>query len=242
MCVPVRFHCLLFSIGMVSAMPGIAGIFLDSTRIILNAENNKSGANVQVNSARTSDTPYLIKVQITQDINGLDTEVPFIITPNLFRLDPGNSNQIRILPKQYTFPEDRESIFYFRAIALPAQNNKEAEDISLLGGSLQLASGNVIKLFYRPAGLVFPKDKATEKLTFSATLNGVKVTNPTPYFITLTSLKINGQSVNIRTKPGSNMIPPLSDAVFTSASRQGKVQWQIINDYGGMENFNGSTQ
>lgn len=238
---PVGFPHLLLIITIMSATRAMAGISLDATRIIFDA-NNKMGMNVQVNSSQTSSTPYLVKTQVTEDINGQHTDVPFITTPSLFRLDPGNSNQVRILPKQHTFPKDKESVFYFRAVALPTQSDEESEGNRHLTGDLQLASGNVIKLFYRPAGLTLPREKAANKLTFSATRNGVKVTNPTPYFLTLTSLKINGQAVNIRTKPGSNMIPPQSDMVFFNAPHQGRVQWQVINDYGGAEIFNGILQ
>lgn len=238
----LRFHHLLLSIALLSAHSVSAGISLDNTRIIFNADDNKSAANIQINNSQDSDSPYLIKTQVTQDINGQKTDVPFITTPNLFRLEPGNSNQVRIISKPHTLPEDRESIFYFRAIAMPPQSSKENGDKHILEGGIQLASGNVIKLFYRPAGLVIASDKAAGKLLFSATKTGIKVTNPTPYYITLVSLEIEGKAVNIRTTAGRNMVPPLSDRLFPSSRKQGSVQWQVINDYGGEDIFNGKIQ
>lgn len=242
MSLPVCFQRLLLSIAIISAAPANAGISLDSTRIIFDEKNSKSGTNIQVNSAQESETPYLIKTQVTQDISGQERNVPFITTPSLFRLDPGNSNQVRILPKSHAFPEDRESVFYFRAVAVPTQAEDGNGNTSRVGGDLQLASGNVIKLFYRPAGLTLLPEKAAGKLIFSIAQNGIKVINPSPYFLTLTSLKINGQAVNIRTKPGGNMISPKSEEIFATTHQQGKVQWQVINDYGGVEEFNGTVQ
>lgn len=237
---PVYLRTLSFILGSILVVPADAGIYLNNNRIIFDYDKKKSGEIIQINSSSESDSPYLVKVQITQDIDGLNTQVPFVATPNLFRLDPGQSNQVRILSVNPMLPTDRESVFYFRAVALPVQ--KEGGDAAHhnIGGDLQLASGNVVKLFYRPQELTLQQDDAAKKLTVKASTSGVTVTNPTPYYLTLTSLKIDGKTVNLRSTPGSNMISPFSDSHFASAVRKGAAQWQIINDYGGMETFHGN--
>lgn len=224
------------------ALPATAGISLDTTRIIFHAENEKSGENIKINSSPDSETPYLVKTVITKDMSGKESNVPFISTPGLFRLEPGNANQARILIKPNNLPQDRESIFYFRATAIPTTPlNKPLHDYSL-NGKVQLASGNVIKLFYRPVRLAISRDDATKKLTFSSVSNGIRVSNPTPYYLTLSSVRVNGKPIVIRRSPGSNMIAPYSFALFTHGQNKGAVEWKTINDYGGLESAHGKIQ
>lgn len=238
----VGFFSLFLAFSTVATAPAIAGIALDSTRIVYLESDKQSGKSIQVSSSALSNTPYLVKIKITRDIHGQRADTPFIVTPSLFRLIPGSENQVRILKKPSTLPQDRESLFYFHAVAIPTASLKEEKDKSKLGGSLQLASSNIIKLFYRPNGLSPGRDKAAEKLQLIFTAQGLKLTNPTPYYLTLSDLSINGKTVNIRSVVGENMIAPFSDTTFTHARTKGVVSWQVINDYGGMETFNGSLQ
>ncbi len=219
-----------------------AGIALDGTRIIFNANDISSGTTISVTSSQNSNTPYLVKTAVSLDLNGEKTDTPFITYPSFFRLDPGNTNQVRIQLKQNDFPLDRESLFYFRAISMPTTDSNDKQEKSSVGGSVQLASGNIIKLFYRPNGLVFSQSQAMGKLQFYATQNGVKVSNPTPYYITISNLKVNGKGINIRTNSSSNMLAPFETSIFTSTNRNGDVEWDVINDYGGQEKFHGTVQ
>jgi len=230
---------VLLALSTLNSISAIAGISLDGTRIILRAEDEKTGTSIQVRSTVYSETPYLVKTQVTQDSSGKHGNVPFITTPSLFRLEPGNTNQVRILSTPHNLATDRESVFYFRAIAVPATRTLEQDDHYKLAGELQLASGNVIKLFYRPKGLAISPEKSAAELVFSATTQGIKVVNPTPYYLTLSSLRVNDKAVRIKLSPGSNMIAPFSDVVFSHPKATGTVQWQVINDYGGLDTFHG---
>lgn len=233
---------ILLIAGLLNSVPVFAGISLDGTRIIFYAENEKNGASIQVRSGSSSATPYLVKTQVTRDTSGQQIDVPFITTPSLFRLESGNSNQVRILSRPYHFATDRESLFYFRVTAVPTTQAPEQNNQYKLGGDLQLASGNVIKLFYRPKGLTITPEKAASGLIFSNTAQGIKIANPTPYYLTLSSVQVNGNAVNIKTSPGSNMVAPFSDSVFPYPRTTGTVQWQVINDYGGLDTSHGKIQ
>ncbi|MEI4920348.1 fimbria/pilus periplasmic chaperone, partial [Klebsiella pneumoniae] len=83
---------------------------------------------------------------------------------------------------------DRESLFYFRSVAMPAGEKQSASPSSVVGGSLQVSTATVVKLFYRPGGLALPQQQAMGMLQFSSTGQGLRVTNPTPYYITLADL------------------------------------------------------
>lgn len=224
------------------AAPAMAGISADATRIIFQVDNAPQGKSIGLTSSVASLSPYLVKTQVTQDMQGLLTQVPFVTTPSLFRLEPGTTNQIRMMKTPGDLPRDRESLFYFRAVAMPAGFGDTFSSPPAVSGALQVATATVIKLFYRPGGLTMPQPQAMGKLQFSADRQGLKVINPTPYYITLHSLRVGHTPVKLRVDDGSSMIAPYTSTGYRNAPHSGAVEWTTINDYGGTEVFHGSVQ
>ncbi|WP_447880108.1 fimbrial biogenesis chaperone [Serratia fonticola] len=232
---------ILASMGITSAN---AGISIDSTRVIFEASDHGRGQSVGVSSTDSSTSPYLIKAQVTRDIEGKHAQTPFVTTPSLFRLEPGSTHQVLIVKKtgENELPLDRESVFYFRSVAMPAGKKQAAIPSPVLGGSIQVATAMVVKLFYRPSGLPFPHQQAMGMLEFSGASQGLKVTNPTPYYITLSSLRVGREQVSFSAATGNTLIAPFGSQVYPRAPHQGKVEWKAINDYGGTEVFYGSVR
>ncbi len=222
----------------------MAGISIDSSRIIFQASDDARGKSVGVTSAVSSPVPYLVKTQVAPDIRGQDMQTPFVTTPSLFRLEPGSTNQVLIVKKPGVsgLPQNQESVFYFRSVAMPSGKEQAATSLPVVGGELQVATATVIKLFYRPSGLPISQQKAMSQLQFSSTGQGLKVTNPTPYYITLSSLQVAGVPVSLSTTAGNAMIAPFGNQVYSRTSHQGKVEWKAINDYGGTEVFHGAVR
>ncbi|MCS3433177.1 molecular chaperone [Klebsiella sp. BIGb0407] len=219
-----------------------AGISLDATRIIFSSTDDTSGQSVGIVSSSDSPTPYLIRTQILATPYGDQGETPFLVTPSLFRLEPGATNQVRIMKKNVPLPQDKESVFYLRAIAIPASNKAQAEGKNNIGGNVQISTGSVIKLFYRPANLAMSQQQAMSSLIFTRSENGVTVYNSSPYYITLNSLKIANTVIPISVKQGNTLIAPMSRQTYSRAPLQGTVEWIAINDYGGMGVFHGKVQ
>lgn len=221
----------------------VAGVSLTATRLIVSGVNGtlEAGSSIGVRSDENSTSPFLVKAQIFRDVDGQDTSVPFVLSPALFRLEPGNTNQVRVIKKGNTLPQNKESIFYLRVAALPSSPPTQTE-FSAPEGALNVATGNIIKLFYRPYGLSVTQKEAMGQLQFTAVENRLKVTNPTPYYITLSSLKVNGKPVSIRGQREQNMIAPYEETFFADSPLRGEVHWQAINDYGGQEGFHGTIQ
>ncbi|KJF77754.1 hypothetical protein UA44_17340 [Klebsiella aerogenes] len=67
--------------------------------------------------------------------------------------------------------------------AIPSMDKSKLSD-----NTLQLAIISRIKLYYRPAKLALPPDQAAEKLSFSRSGSSLTLTNPTPYYLTVTEL------------------------------------------------------
>lgn len=220
----------------------LAGIALDTTRVIFTANDNTTGTSVGVTSSSQSLTPYLVKIQVINTPFNDKGETPFLVTPSLFRLEPGTTNQIRIMKKNTTLPQDKESIFYLRTVAIPTSEKGLDKPQNNIGGTVQVSTGNVIKLFYRPNDLGMNQQQAIKALKFTRSNSGVMVSNPTPYYITLTGLKINQKNVPLSLKLNNNMIAPFSQYTYNQVPQQGAVEWKAINDYGGVEVVHGQVQ
>lgn len=237
----VNIILLLLFMGITSA---IAGISIDSSRIIFQSSDDARGRSVGITSSVSSAIPYLVKAKITQDIEGKNVQVPFVTTPSLFRLEPGSTNQVLVVKKPVSdeLPQDRESLFYFRSIAMPAGEKQVATHSPVVGGTLQVSTATVVKLFYRPDGLSLPQQQAMSQLQFSASGQGVKVANPTPYYITLASLKVAGVPVPLSAAANNTLIAPFDSRIYTRVPHKGNVEWKALNDYGGTEVFHGSVR
>lgn len=221
----------------------MAGIALDSTRIIFSSTDEKKGQTIGVSSSIQSSSPYLVKAQVLGDVKGNKIETPFVVTPSLFRLEPGTTNQLRILKTgNQEQANDRESLFYLRVMALPAGKGNEPESKTELGGAITVSTGTIIKLFYRPTGLSMTQQQAMAGLQFSKQGQTLRVTNPSPYYVTLTSLTVGGKAVSLSSSQRNTMIEPFGEMIYTDANTVGKVTWKAINDFGGTENFNGTVQ
>ncbi|WP_448944817.1 fimbrial biogenesis chaperone, partial [Klebsiella michiganensis] len=87
-----------------------------------------------------------------------------------------------------------------------------------------------LKIFYRPAGLEGQPETAYHHLSVARSGNRLAVSNPTPYYITLFTLKVDGQEIK-----EADMVPPKGSVSFTLPSATAStVTWQAISDYGGV--------
>ncbi|XGI23510.1 molecular chaperone [Klebsiella pneumoniae] len=227
---------MLFTLGILCVQPALAGISIGTSRIIFHEKN--SSQSVDINNSSTSQT-YLINVGISDTLNAKTANTAFLPTPALFRIEPDSRNTVRILKKAYNLPSDRESLFYFNVMAIPTGKVGEADTGNSLGGTLQVATGNTVKLFYRPDNLPMTQKEAMGKLEFTRAGNSVKVFNPTPYYISLRKLVVNGRSVKLDVIKGTSMIAPFSANTYPVAAGQGITKWTAINDFGAGETFNG---
>lgn len=201
-----------------------AGIIVGGTRVIYNGGLRE--ANISVNNP--DKIPYLI--QAWADGAGQKSEnksapkAPFLVTPPIFRLDPGKENLLRIIRTGGTFPNDRESIYWVNVKSIPAMVKRDSN-------VLQVSVKTRIKLFYRPEGINSPTEDDYKKLSFRRDGNVIKVSNPTPYYITFLSLNIGDESIDTT----STMVPPLGTITYSlkKTPSVNQVTWRVINDFGG---------
>lgn len=228
---------VILSLSILLAQPVWAGISIGSSRIIFSEKEGSQS--IDINN-RSNNQPYLINVGISDSLSAKPTNSAFIPVPALFRIESDSLNKIRILKKSHSLPHDRESVFYLNVMAIPTGKTGQGSRDNTVGGTLQVATGNTIKLFYRPDNLPMTQKESMGKLQFSRTGQGVKVTNPTPYYISLNKLMIDGKRIKLDVIKGTSMLAPFAANSYSVSVGQGTAEWAAVNDFGGVEAFRGS--
>jgi fimbrial chaperone protein len=198
------------------------GISLNQTRVVFSAADKAQTVTVKNSGAQH----YLIQSRIQRTLDD-PTPAPFIVTPPLFQLGPERKQLLRILKQDQTLPADRESLFYLSVLAIPAQ-----KQTALAEAHLSMGLRFAIKLFYRPEGLKIAAQDASCQLKLTPTATGVRIDNPTPYFLTFASLKFDGRLIDLNTQPA--MIAPMSAQAYPVSPSVRQAVWQTITDFGGL--------
>jgi P pilus assembly chaperone PapD len=215
-----------------------ATVIITGTRVVFPA---KAGE-VTVRMSNQGTSPALVEswVDSGDDKSTPDkVNTPFLITPPLFRMEPGRDQSLRILftHSEQPLPTDRESVFYLNVLEVPPKPNMlQVQDKNYL----QFAIRSRLKLFYRPDGLAGDASKAPSQLSFKATANGTHaelvVHNPTPYFVTVSNITVTAGGAQHKVDAG--MVSPLSDLHLaindlTQAPAGGSaIDYACINDFG----------
>ncbi|MEH0886836.1 molecular chaperone [Enterobacter sp. UNJFSC 003] len=211
-----RLSYIMLTALMINSASAFAGVVMGGTRIVY-PQNSKEVAFSVAN--KESATPYLIQSWVEGDRQTEPHAAPFIVTPPLFRLDPDQTNTLRI---QYTgtpLPTDRESVFWLDIKAI-APKPKESSN------ELQINVKSKFKIFYRPENLKGNAATAWQEIKFTRTAKGLKATNPTPYYVSFFHLRVAGHDIE---QPG--MIGP-GESREWPVTANGSVSWSAINDFG----------
>lgn len=197
-----------------------AGVALGATRVIYPAGQKQ----VQLGVTNNDDSStYLIQSWVENADGGKDGR--FIITPPLFAMQGKKENTLRIIDAtNKQLPKDRESLFWINVKAIPSMDKSKLSE-----NTLQLAIISRIKLYYRPPALALPPEQAAEKLSFSRSGSSLTLTNPTPYYLTVTEL-------NAGTRVLENaLVPPMGKtSVKLPPDAGSNITYRTINDYGAL--------
>lgn len=223
---------LLFSLLIVVQPGWAAGFGINATRLIYPQAANSIAA--ELRNTHSSE-PLLAQVGVS-DKPEARSRAPFAVTPPLFRLEPQSVNQVRITRTGGDLPADRESVFYFHATAIAASEMPEkAHSQGDALANARFGVGNVIKLFYRPAGLSGSSVDAQKNLQFSWEAGSLRVVNPSPYHVSFAGLQVAGKPLPLNTPAALMLVPggghswPVNGPLPAGS----RVTWQTINDSGG---------
>ena len=192
------------------------GVGLGATRLIYTGAAAQTM--MQVRNTHP-DATFLIQSWM-EDEKGSRTN-DFVITPPLYVMKPASESAVKIMFSGSALPADRETLYWMTVKAIPQQVKNGS------GNSLQFASANRIKVFYRPEQLREGAGEAWKNLAGAYRAGKVTLTNPTPYYLTTINVKIDGRPVS------PVMVPPKSSVTLADPfSHASSMSYQTINDYG----------
>lgn len=221
-----------------------ASVVIGGTRVVFPASDGE----VTVRLTNQGNTPALVEswiddgnVQSTPD----KVDVPFLVTPPLFRMEPNKDQNLRIVATPAQLPADRESLFWLNVLEVPP---KPTGPDAATQNTLQFAVRSRLKLFYRPANLPGDPLKAPESLTWKLVNDGnavaLEARNPTPYFVTLTGVTINVGSTSYHAETG--MVSPQGTLRLATkdmphgGATGASISYTSLNDYGASVTYKGT--
>lgn len=230
MTVTNRFAGSIFAsaILILSVSGAYASVVITGTRVIYPSDANE----VSIKMNNNGESPVLVQSWLDKgDINAKpeNLQVPFTLTPPINRVDAGKGQTLRLNYTGTALPNNKESIFWLNVLEVPAKTKQSDKNL------LQMAFRTRIKVFFRPSGLSGNANDAVESLVWNTTPNGLKVTNPTPFYVSLSDIaaQVNGKIVNGEldmVEPKASREFQLND--FSKISHGSKIDVNYINDYG----------
>ncbi|MFJ9452759.1 MULTISPECIES: molecular chaperone [unclassified Herbaspirillum] len=230
---------LLLAAGAASSW---ASVIIHGTRVIFPSSEKE----VSVRLSNEGQSPGLIQMWMdagNPDAKPDETKVPFILTPPLFRIEPGKGQTLRMIYTREPLPQDRESVFYLNLLEVPPRPvDLDAENVNFM----QMAFRTRIKVFYRPKALDNQEAyyKVPSQMTWTVVREdagyALEVKNPSPYYYNLINAGLAASveggkdimnSEGGMVEPGGTQRYPLKDLKSMPAAGQ-KVKFEFLNDYG----------
>ena len=219
---------LLLLAGVNSAP--FAAVNVDRTRLVFAANDIAQSLTL----ANDSVTPMLL--QIWTDAGEIasspdSTRTPLVVLPPVFKMQPDELRTLRVmLSSRRGLPEDRESLFWLNIYQIPPELSATKSASRKLVLPLRLR----LKVFIRPTGLKAPTANDEQKLRFSITSQGITITNPTPWYMSLTVTTTKGIRIdNIMLAPYERRDVVLSQAPGVGTT----LNYAVMNDSGNWRTY-----
>ncbi|AOI60890.1 molecular chaperone [Burkholderia diffusa] len=217
-----------------------AGVVLAGTRVIFSGAERE----VTVKVANEGKVPALVQAWFdTGNFNESPDliDVPFTLTPSMFRLEPGRGQMLRIIRDGDTLPSDKESLFWLNVLEIPPSASRADGR-----NKLQVAFRTRVKMMYRPDGLPGSASSAPSELQWSFARKGtggytLSAVNPTPYVVNLGYVMLKSGGNEYEAKPG--YVLPRSTSAFdvekaiAQPADNVTVKFGAIDDWGGTRTY-----
>lgn len=213
--------CLLISLFLLYYQQTYAGgVSLGATRLIYPRDQGQAILKIY-NSDNTSN--YLVQSWISDD-QGRKTN-DFVVTPPLFVIKANTDNILKVVytGNKENLPKNKEKLYFLNAKVIPSLTEEEQS----ISNALLISTTTKIKLFVRPSSINDNPLEAYKNMGCSYSNNTLKINNPTPFYLNLVSLKIDGKDVS-----NSETVPPKSSISLKNKLRGKVLTYNFINDYG----------
>lgn len=216
-----------------------ATVVIGGTRVVYPAQEREITVKLTNEDEKS---PLLVQAWI-DDGNEKSTpdqlHVPFILTPPVFRIDPGKGQALRVTYlKDKPLPTDKESVFWLNVLEVPpkpkAVNGQQPN-------TLRLAFRTRIKLFFRPKGLKGNAADAPAELRWKLVTDGgesvLVAENPSVYYVSFESVSLTVDGKDNKSDspqmiaPGGTQRYTLKDFHAANGAKS-EVHFSSIDDYG----------
>lgn len=232
-------HGARFAVAcLVASLTGTlhAGLVISGTRVVFPGNEREVTLRVRHEGA----APSLVQAWLdTGDVAAApgSIDVPFVVLPPVFRLDPGRAQVLRILHSGSAMANDRESLFWLNVLEVPPRPQGAQAD----SNHFQLAYRTRIKLFYRPPGLPGRALGAWENMSWRLARDGsgqwtLVGDNPGAFHVNYGALVLRSGEAShslsgTYAAPRERLVLPLPERV--GQWRSVTLEYSAINDWGG---------
>ncbi|MFJ2989643.1 molecular chaperone [Collimonas sp. NPDC087041] len=169
-------------------------------------------------------------------------EVPFTVTPPVFRMEAGKSQALRIVYTRENYKgrplaNDKESVFWLNVLAVPPT-------VTSTENTLQFAFRTRIKLFFRPENLAGKPEDAVSALQWRWRADAAKPTlevrNPSAYHVSFGSIALTAEGQEIHSDDTPMLGPGGVQEIAFKGLRKtlaagANIRFTTVNDYGSVE-------
>ncbi|MHB9834949.1 fimbria/pilus periplasmic chaperone [Paraburkholderia terrae] len=222
--------------GAIAASAAHASVTIGGTRVVYPLDQRE----VSVKLTNDSSNPSLVQVWLDSgDANAKpdESKAPFVITPPIFRMNPGRSQTLRVIYSGDALPQDRESVYWLNVLDIPPKAAPKS-DVN----TLQLAYRTRIKLFARPPKLPGTPEDAPRQIDWKVvpaeegTGQALALSNPTAYHVSLSKITVTANGHRYENDTGG-MVVPHGKQTFAIPQMEGvraaQIHYIAINDFGG---------
>lgn len=213
-----------------------ASVVITGTRVIYPAGNR----DVTIRVTNNGETPALVQSWVdagNPQAAPEQLDVPFSVTPSIFRLDPPQTQVMRLVFLGADLPKDRESVYWLNVLEIPPKPKDMVSE-----NYLQFAIKTRIKIFYRPAMLPGGPEKSASQLKWARAAgvgNEVVVTvrNPSAFYVSFA--EVRAKLADGTELPAlSGMVAPFDVLTLKFVAAQPvpspvmRVTFKTVDDYG----------
>ncbi|MCT6517347.1 molecular chaperone [Proteus vulgaris] len=215
----IKFTILYIAISL--PIYGYTSIEINKDKFIFIESKNQEV--IEIKNSINSD--YFIQSWISHYDENNDSELPFMITPPLFKIEKDEDYSLKIFKIDEIEKKDRETLYKINIKRIPVLS--DSDDNKNL---LHISMNSVYNLIYRPISIEKNAVDAYKKIEFLKNQNNeFIINNPTPYFITL--LNVHLENISLISK--SITIPPFKKYnTKNKIKKDGLIKWKTIDQYG----------
>ncbi|MEZ2683558.1 molecular chaperone [Proteus vulgaris] len=211
----------ILSIFSILPIYGYTSIEINKDKFIFIESKNQEIIEIKNNT----NSEYFIQSWISYYDENNDDELPFMITPPLFKIEKDENYSLKIFKIDEIKEKDRETIYRINIKRIPVLSDSDENE-----NLLHISMNSIYNLIYRPISIEENTKDAYNKIEFLKNKNNeFIIKNPTPYFITLLNVSCNDVLLINKSKT----IPPFKEYnTKNKIKKDGLIKWKIIDQFG----------